>query len=84
MVKITNHHAEKKLTIAEIFSCDDTCILDDGRIAFCAWMDANLFDKVDKEDYLLCFTVDKDGETNIEYIHTDTLATPCNVEITVD
>lgn len=84
MIKITNHHAEKKLTIAEIFDCDNTCILEDGRIAFCAWMDASLFDKVNEKDFLLCFTVDRDGETNIEYIRTNTPATPCNVEIMVD
>ena len=83
MVKITNHHAEKKLTIAEIFDCDNTCILEDGRIAFCAWMDASLFNKLDKEDFILCFIVDNDGDTNIEYIRTDTPATPCDVEITV-
>jgi len=84
MVKVINNHAEKKSTIAEIFDCGDTCILEDGRIAFCAWMDANLFDKVNEKDFLLCFTIDNDGETNIEYIRTDTLATPCTVEITVD
>ena len=84
MVNVTNNYMEKKRTIAEIFDCNNTCLLEDGRIAFCAWMDANLFDKVDKKDFLLCFTIDDDGETNIEYIRTNTLATPCNVEITVD
>ena len=84
MVKVTNNPAEKKLTIAEIFDCDNSCILEDGRIALCAWMDVSLFDKVVKKDSLLCFTVDADGETNIEYIRTNTPATPCNVEITVD
>ena len=84
MVKITNHHAEKKLTIAEIFDCDNTCILEDGRIAFFAWMGASLFDKVNKKDSILCFTVEEDGETNIEYIRLNTLATPCDVEIMVD
>ena len=83
MVKITNNYVGKKLTIAEIFSCDDTCILNDGRIALCAWTDASLFNKLDKEDFILCFIVDNDGDTNIEYIRTDTPATPCNVEITV-
>ena len=84
MIKVINNHAEKKLTIAEIFDCDSTCILEDGRIALCAWMDASLFDKVNEKDFLLCFTVNRDGETNIEYIHTDTPVTPCDVEITVD
>ena len=80
MIKITNHQTEKKLTIAKIFDCDSTCILEDGRIAFCAWRD----DKVVKKDFLLCFIIDDDGETNIEYIRTNTPATPCNIEITVD
>lgn len=84
MVNVINNHAEKKLTIAEIFDCDNTCLLEDGRIAFCGWMDAQLFNKVDKEDYILCFTVDDDGETNLEYIKTNTPATPCNVEIVVE
>ena len=85
MVKVTNNHAEKKLPITEIFDeFDNTCILEDGRIAFCAWVEASLFDKMSKKGFLLCFTIDDDGETNIEYIRTDTLATPCNVEITVD
>ena len=83
MVNVTNNYMEKKRTIAEIFDCNSTCILEDGRIAFCAWMDASLFDKVDKKDFLLCFIIDDDGETNIEYIRTDTLAIPCDVEITV-
>lgn len=83
MVNVTNNYMEKKRTIAEIFDCNNTCILEDGRIAFCAWMDASLFDKVDKKDSILCFTVEDDGETNIEYIRTDTLAIPCDVEITV-
>ena len=83
MVNVTNNYMEKKRTIAEIFDCNNTCILEDGRIAFCAWMDASLFDKVDKKDFLLCFIIDDDGETNIEYIRTDTLAIPCDVEITV-
>lgn len=84
MVEITNLHVEKKLTIAEVFDNSHPCILEDGRIAFCAWMDASLFDKVNEKDFLLCFTVDRDGETNIEYIHTKALATPCNVEIIVE
>lgn len=85
MVEITNLHVEKKLTVAEIFDCDNTCILEDGKIAFCAWMESSLFDKVNKKDFLLCFTIDpKDGETNIEYIRTNALATPCDVQITVD
>lgn len=84
MIKITNPHAEKKLTIAEVFDNNNTCILEDGRIAFCAWMDASLFDKVNEKDFLLCFTIDPDGETNIEYIRTNALATPCNVEIMID
>ena len=77
---------EKKLTIEEIFACGNTCILEDGRIAFCAWMDASLFDRLEKnkKDSILCFTVEDNGETNIEYIRLDTPATPCNVEITVD
>lgn len=83
MVNVTNNYMEKKRTIAEIFDCNNTCILEDGRIAFCAWMNASLFDKVDKKDFLLCFIIDDDGETNIEYIRTDTLAIPCDVEITV-
>lgn len=83
MVNVTNNYMEKKRTIAEIFDCNNTCILEDGRIAFCAWMDVSLFDKVDKKDFLLCFTIDDDGKTNIEYIRTDTLAIPCDVEITV-
>lgn len=84
MVNVINNHGGKKLTIAEIFSYDDTCILDDGRIALCAWMDASLFNKLDKEDFILCFIVDNDGDTNIEYIRTDTPATPCIVEIKVN
>ena len=84
MVKVINSHAEKKLTVEEIFACDNTCILEDGRIAFCAWMDANLFNRLEEEDSILCFTVDDDGETNIENIRLDALATPCTVEITVD
>lgn len=84
MVNVINNHAEKKLTIAEIFDCDNnTCILEDGRIAISPWMNVSLFDKVYKKDFLLCFTIDDDGETNIEYIRTDTLAIPCDVEITV-
>ena len=83
MVNVTNNYMEKKRTIAEIFDCNNTCLLEDGRIAFCGWMDTNLFDKVDEEDFLLCFTINNDGETNIEYIRTDTIAIPCNVEITV-
>ena len=83
MVNVTNNYMEKKRTIAEIFDSNNTCILEDGRIAFCAWMDASLFDKVNKKDFLLCFTIDDDGETNIEYIRTDTLAIPCDVEIIV-
>lgn len=84
MVKVTNSFAEKKLTVAEIFDCDNnTCILEDGRIAIYAWMDANLFDKVNEKDSFLCFTIENDGETNLEYIPIDTPATPCDVEITV-
>lgn len=84
MIKVTNNYAEKKLTIAEIFDCDNTCLLADGRIAFCAWMNAYLFDKVKEEDSLPCFTIDDNGEANIEYININTLATPCSVEITVE
>lgn len=84
MIKVTNNYTEKKSSIEDIFACDNTCILDDGRIAFCAWMDAHLFNKLNEEDSILCFTVADDGETMIEYIPIDTLATPCNVEITVD
>lgn len=84
MVKVTNNHAEEKLTVAEIFNCDNTCILEDGRISFCAWMDPFLFDKLDKEDSILCFIVNDDGETSIEYIRAKTLATPCEVEMTVN
>lgn len=84
MVKVTNSHAKKKLTIAEIFDCNNTCVLEDGRIAFCAWMNAYLFDKVNEKDFPLCFTIDNNGETNIEYIPTHTLATPCDVKIVVD
>lgn len=84
MVKVINSHAEKKLTVEEIFACDNTCILEDGRIAFCAWMDANLFNKLEEEDSILCFTVDDDGEPSIECIRAKTLATPCEIEITVD
>ena len=84
MVKVTNSHTEKKLTIEEVFAYDNTCILEDGRIAVCPWMDVNLFNKLNKDDSILCFTVEDDGETNIEYIRLNTLATPCTVEITVD
>lgn len=86
MVKVTNNHAEKKLTVEEIFACDNTCILEDGRIAFCAWICTSLFDRLKKDpkDLILCFTVDDNGETSIEYIRAKTLATPCNVKITVD
>lgn len=85
MVNVTNSLKKHNLTVAEIFDCDNTCcILEDGRIAFCAWMDDQLFNKVDKEDYILCFTVDYDGETNLEYIKTNTPATPCNVKIVVE
>ena len=84
MVKVTNNHAEKKLTIAEIFDRGNTCILEDGKIAIDVWMDIFLFEKVNKKDFLLCFTVDDNGETSIEYIRAKTLATPCNVKITVD
>ena len=74
MVKVTNNHAEKKLTVVEIFVCDNTCILEDGRIAFCAGMDnANLFNKLEEENSILCFTIENDGETNIEYIRLDAL-----------
>lgn len=86
MIKVTNNYAKKKLTVEDIFACDNTCILEDGRIAFCAWMDADLFDRLekDKKDSILCFTIEDDGETNIEYIRLDTPATPCNVEIKVN
>ena len=84
MVKVVNNHTEKKLTIAKIFDYNNTFLLEDGRIAFCAWMDVQLFNKVDKEDYILCFIVDDDGGTSIEYIRTDTPATLCDVKITVD
>ena len=84
MVKVTNSFAEKKLTVEEVFACNDTCILEDGRIAFLAWMDIRLFNKLDKDDSILCFTVADDGETMIEYVSIDALATPCNVEIKVN
>lgn len=84
MVNITNHLKKHNLTVAEIFDCDNTCVLEDGRIAFCAWMDAQFFNKVNIEGYILCFVVDDDGETNLEYIRTDTPATPCNVAIEVE
>lgn len=84
MVKVTNHLKKHNLTITEIFECDSTCILDDGRIAFCAWMDAQIFNKVNKEGYILCFIADDDGETNLEYIRTNTPAIPCDVEIVVE
>ena len=84
MVNVTNYTKKKMRTIAEVFDDNSTCVLEDGRIAFCAWMDAQLLNKVDKEDYILCFTVDDDGETNIEYIHTNTPATLCDVEIVVE
>ena len=85
MVKVINSHTEKKLTIAEVFDCDNnTCILEDGRIVFRAWMDGSLFAKVNEEDSFLCFTIDDDGEPMIEYVPIDTPATPCDVEITVD
>lgn len=83
MVNVTNYTKKKMRTIAEVFDDNSTCVLEDGRIAFCAWMDASLFNKLGKEDFILCFIVDNDGDTNIEYIRTDTPATPCNVEITV-
>ena len=82
MVKVINH--AKKFTIEEVFAYTNTCLLEDGRIAVCPWMDVNLFNKLNKDDFILCFTVDDDGETNIEYIRTNTPATTCNVEITVD
>ena len=85
MVKVINRHAEKKLTVAEVFACDSTCILEDGRIAFCPLrMDSILFDKPNKEDSILCFIIDDDRETSIEYIRAGTPATPCDVEFTVD
>ena len=84
MVNVTNYTKKKMRTIAEVFDDNSTCVLEDGRIAFCAWMDAQLFNKVDKEDYILCFTVDDDGETSLEYIKTNTPATPCDVEIVVE
>ena len=84
MVKVTNNYAKRKLTVAEIFNCDNACVLNDGRIAICAWMSVFLLDKLNKKDSILCFIVDDDGETSIEYIRADTPATPCNVEIKVD
>lgn len=84
MVKVTNNSNVKKHTVEELFACDNVCLLEDGRIAFCAWMEVSLFDKLDKEESFLCFTIEDDGETKIEYIRPDTLATPCEVEITVD
>jgi len=84
MIKVTNRHAEKKLPIEEVFTHEDTCILEDGRIAFWAWMDESLFNKLKEEDSILCFTINDDGEANIECISTDTLATPCTVEVIVD
>ena len=84
MVKVINNHVEKKLTIAEIFDRGNTCILEDGKIAIDVWMDADLFNKLNKDDSILCLTVDDDGESMIEYVPIDTPATPCDVEITVD
>ena len=85
MVKVINHHAGRRFTIEEVFTyCDNTCILDDGRIAVFPRMDANLFNKLDKDDSILCLTIGDDGEINIEYIRVGTPATPCSVEITVD
>ena len=84
MIKVTKNYVEKKLTVAEIFNCDSSCILKDGRIAICAWMDASLFNKLNKDDSILCLTVDDDGEPMIEYVPIDTPATPCDVEITID
>lgn len=84
MVKVTNNYAEKKLTLEEAFAYENTCLLEDGRIAVCPWMDVNLFNKLNKDDSILCFTVADDGETMIEYVPIDALATPCDVEITVN
>lgn len=84
MINVINNRAEKKPTIAEIFNCDNTCLLEDGRIAIYVWMEPSLLNKVNEKDFLLCFTIEDDGETSIEYIRTDTLATPCTVEITVN
>lgn len=84
MVNVTNRLKKHNLTAAEIFECDSTCVLEDGRIAFSAWMDIHLFKKVNKEGYILCFTVDDDGKTNLKYIRPDTPATPCNVKIVVE
>ena len=84
MVNVTNYTKKKMRTIAEVFDDNRTCVLEDGRIAFCAWMDAQLFKKIDKKDYILCFTVDDDGETNLEYIKTNTPATPYDIEIVVE
>lgn len=84
MVNVTNHLKKHNLTVAEIFECESTCVLEDGKIAFCPWMEAQFFNKVNKEGYILCFTVDDDGETTLEYIPTHTLATPCDVEIKVN
>lgn len=83
MVNVTNH-LKKYLTVAEIFECDNTCVLEDGRIAICTWMDSQFFNKVNKDGYILCFTADDDGGTNLEYIRADTPATPCNVAIEVE
>ena len=85
MVSVTNSHTKKKLTVAEIFDGDNTCcVLEDGRIAFYAWMDAQLFNTVYKKDYILCFIVYYDGEIDLEYIKTSTPATPCDVKIVVE
>ena len=84
MIKVINSYGEKKLTVAEILDCNNPCILKDGRIAFSAWMDVNLFNKLNKKGSILCFTIDDSGKTCIEYIRDDTPATPCNVKITVD
>lgn len=75
---------KSNFTVTKVFESDSTCILEDGRIAFCPWMDARLIDEVSKEGYILCFTVDDDGETNLEYVKANTPAIPCNVEIVVD
>lgn len=84
MVNVTNHLEEHNRTVAEIFDFDRTCVLEDGRIAFCARMDAKLFSELKKEDYILCFTIDDDGRTNLEYIRIDAPAIPCDVEIVVE
>lgn len=83
MINITNQHEEQKRTIREIFDYDNTCLLEDGRLAICAWMKSDVYNKVCKDGYIFCFTISNEGENSIEYIKTNTPAIPCDVEITI-